>query len=133
MHQTSQSELLAELNLTPLVDVMLVLIIMLFISIPAQNHEVSLGVHACHPLLVTEMVRLDVDFDGSISWNGLPVQNDADLEQKIQRVVQSQPQPELHLYPNKLAAYKTVLHVMATAQRLGAIKLGVHGNEQYLK
>jgi len=76
-------------------------------------------------------VRIDVDFDGTISWDGIVVQSEADLQARLNGVAATNPQPEVHLSPNKLVAYKSVAHVMAAAQRLGVTKIGMVGNEQF--
>jgi biopolymer transport protein ExbD len=74
---------------------------------------------------------IDVDFDGTISWNG-EVVTLAGLDVKLTEVAATPNQPEVHLRPNKLVAYKTVAAVMAAAQRLGVTKIGMVGNEQFL-
>ena len=128
-------EPMIEMNMTPLIDVMLVLIIMLIITIPIQNHAVNLNMPVGTPPpsnVKPEVVRIDVDFDGTIFWNGETVPNRAALEARLQGVAAIANQPEVHLRPNKLVDYKVVAGVMASAQRLGVTKIGLVGNEQFL-
>jgi biopolymer transport protein ExbD len=129
-------EPMMEMNMTPLIDVMLVLIIMLIITIPIQNHAVNMNMPVGTPPPPTappEVVTIDVDFDGTIIWNGTVVPDRAALETRLRNVAAMPTQPEVHLRPNKLVAYKSVATVMASAQRLGVTKIGLIGNEQFLK
>ena len=129
-------EPMIEMNMTPLIDVMLVLIIMLIITIPIQNHAVNLNMPVGTPPPPTappEVVTIDVDFDGTIIWNGTVLPDRMTLEGKLQNIAAMPTQPEVHLRPNKLVAYKSVAAVMASAQRLGVTKIGLVGNEQFLK
>ena len=132
----ADEEPMIEMNMTPLIDVMLVLIIMLIITIPIQNHAVNLNMPVGTPPpsnVKPEVVSIDVDFDGTIFWNGEAIADRAALEARLQNVAAMPNQPEVHLRPNKLVAYKTVALVMASAQRLGVTKIGMVGNEQFLK
>ena len=132
---SGDDEPMIEMNMTPLIDVMLVLIIMLIITIPIQNHAVNLNMPVGTPPpsnVKPEVVRIDVDFDGTIFWNGETVPNRAALEARLQGVAAIANQPEVHLRPNKLVDYKVVAGVMASAQRLGVTKIGLVGNEQFL-
>ncbi|HEX4858792.1 MAG TPA: biopolymer transporter ExbD [Usitatibacteraceae bacterium] len=131
-----EGEPMMEINTTPLIDVMLVLIVMLIITIPIQTHAVKLNMPVGNPPPPTvppTVFQIDVDFDGTIFWNGETVAGRADLETRLGGAAAMDPQPEIHLRPNKLAQYKDVAMVMATAQRLGLVKLGVVGNEQFVK
>ncbi|QNA91143.1 biopolymer transporter ExbD [Massilia sp. Dwa41.01b] len=132
--KAADPEPMMEMNMTPLIDVLLVLIIMLIITIPKQNHSVNLNMPVGpSPPQVTEpvVVTIDVDFDGTVSWNGQVVPDRATLEAKMNEVAAQAEQPEVHLRPNKLVEYKVVAGVMATAQRLGVTKIGMVGNEQF--
>jgi biopolymer transport protein ExbD len=135
---SSEPEVMIEMNMTPLIDVMLVLIIMLIITIPIQNHAVNLNmpqnVNTPPPPVEPIVVTIDVDFDGTVSWNAVPLQNRAELESKLAVIgAKAGPdQEEVHLRPNKLVEYKSVAAVMASAQRLGVTKIGMVGNEQFL-
>ena len=130
---TAIAEPMIEMNMTPLIDVMLVLIIMLIITIPKQNHAVNLTMpNNGHPSVPDQIVVIDVDFDGTILWNGLMVQGRGALEKKLLAMAASTGRSELQLRPNKLAAYKVVAGVMATAQRAGVVNIGIVGNEQLI-
>ncbi len=128
-------EPMMEMNMTPLIDVLLVLIIMMIITIPKQDHSVNLNMPVGNPPPLTNekpvVVTIDVDFDGTILWDGQVVANRAELEAKMNNVAAMANQPEVHLRPNKLVEYKVVAGVMATAQRLGVTKIGMVGNEQF--
>ena len=133
---SSEPEVIMDLNTTPLIDVMLVLIIMLIITIPVQLHSVNLNMPAGNPPPLTKepvVVTIDVDFDGTILWNGevLPTRNS--LQVKLQETAAQPDQPEVHVRPNKLVEYKYVAEVLAESQRLGVTKLGMVGNEQFVK
>jgi len=130
----SSDEVMIDINTTPLIDVMLVLIIMLIITIPIQTHAVKMNMPiapSAAPPKPPEIVRIDIDFDGTIGWNGTVVEKD-ELINRLAQVAQMPDQPEVHLRPNKLVTYKVVAMVMANAQRLGVTKIGLVGNEQFL-
>jgi len=125
-----------EINTTPLIDVMLVLIIMLIITIPIQTHAVKLNMPVGNPPpppTPPEVVQIDVDFDGTVLWNGTIIPTRDELELKLKDASAQPVQPEVHLRPNKLVLYKSVAMVMASAQRLGITKMGIVGNEQFVK
>ena len=131
----SDPDVVVEMNTTPLIDVMLVLLIMLIITIPIQTHAVKLDLPAGNPPpppVPPVVVNIDVDFDGTISWNGQALSNDDDLVSHLRTASAAVPQPEIHLKPNKLATYAVVAHVMADAQRLGLKNLGLVGGEQFV-
>ena len=132
---SGEAETMVEMNVIPLIDVMLVLIIMFIISLPIQTHAVKLDMprpndaaQAADPVVI----QLDVDFDGTVLWNGTVVNSDAQLRGFLQSISLQEPQPEIHLRPNRLAKYDVVAKVLAYAQRLGVRKIGFVGNEQYL-
>ena len=127
-------EVMVDINTTPLIDVMLVLLIMLIITIPIQTHAVKLNMpvdsHNPTPPKPPVIIEIAVDFDGTIGWNNEIVKDRADLETRLYRLTLLPDQPAVHLEPNKLAPYKYVAEVMAEAQRLGVTKIGIVGNEQ---
>jgi biopolymer transport protein ExbD len=130
-----EPDVMIDINTTPLIDVMLVLIIMLIITIPIQTHAVKLNMPVGQPPPPTtppEVIQLDVDFDGTIFWNGETVPDRPTLESRFAGASQMATQPEFHLRPNKLVTYKHVAGVMATAQRNGITKIGLVGAEQFL-
>lgn len=131
----SEGDVMVEMNTTPLIDVMLVLLIMLIITIPIQTHAVKLDMprpsDAPPPAEKPIVHNVEVDFDGTIIWNGTPVADRATLDNYLRAAAVAQPQPEVHLRPNRLAKYEQVAVVLADAQRLGVTKIGIIGNEQY--
>ena len=133
---THEDEVMIDINTTPLIDVMLVLIIMLIITIPVQLHSVNLNMPAGNPPPPTKppvVVTIDVDFDGTVLWNGETLPDAPALDAKLRQAAAEPDPPAVHLRPNKLVAYKNVAAVMAAAQRLGVTKLGIIGNEQFIK
>jgi len=124
-----------EMNMTPLIDVMLVLLTLLIITLPIQTHAVKLdmpSVTPSHSDFKPVIVNLAVDFDGSILWNGSVVDR-ATLQSYFADAAVADPQPEIHLNPNKLAKYDVVAKVLADAQRLGVKKIGFTGLDQYMQ
>ena len=131
---SEDGEVMVDINTTPLIDVMLVLLIMLIITIPIQTHAVKLNMPVnseSKPPTPPVVIEIVVDFDGQIGWNNEVIKDRADLETHLYRITQMPDQPEVHLIPNKLAPYKYVAEVMAEAQRLGVTKIGIVGNEQF--
>ena len=130
---SNEPEVMVEINTTPLIDVMLVLLIMLIITIPIQLHTVDLNLPLGNPVPPTppEVVEIAVESDGAVRWNGEAVPSPAALESKFHAAVKQPIQPEIHLRPNRLAAYRSVAAVMASAQRAGIAKIGLIGNEQF--
>ena len=131
-------EVMIDINTTPLIDVMLVLLIMFIITIPIQTHAVKMNMptpnSAPPPPKPPDIIRVDVDFDGTIGWNGEVIQagDRASIETRLAAVAAMPDQSEVHLRPNKLVTYKHVAMIMATAQRLGVTKIGLVGNEQFM-
>jgi biopolymer transport protein ExbD len=131
---SDEPEVIVDMNTTPLIDVMLVLLIMLIITIPAQLHSVNLDMPL--PSNATKkvepvVIRIDVDAASVVNWNGKPVQDRADLEAKLKEAAAMQPQPELHIRSHAKAKYAATAGVMASAQRIGLTKLGIVGSEQF--
>ena len=127
-------DVMVDINTTPLIDVMLVLLIMLIITIPIQTHAVKLNMPVGNPPpppTPPEVVTLDIDFDGTLMWNGDQVNVDQ-LDARFRGAAAQAIQPEFHIRPNKLVTYKYVAHVMAAAQRDGVTKIGLIGAEQFL-
>jgi biopolymer transport protein ExbD len=134
-NNSGDHDVMVDMNTTPLIDVMLVLLVMLIITIPIQTHAVKLNMPAgasTPPPTPPIVVRIDVDFDGTVLWNGEAIPDRPQLEARLREVAAAADQPEVHLRPNKLVKYQHVAMVMASAQRLGVKKLGVIGNEQFV-
>jgi biopolymer transport protein ExbD len=132
---SSEPEVMMDINTTPLIDVMLVLLIMLIITIPAQLHSVNLDmpVNTNAPKKFDPVViKIDVNAQSVVNWNGKPVASRAELEQKLTEAAAVNPQPELHIRSHAKAKYEAVAGVMASAQRMGLTKLGIVGSEQFV-
>lgn len=126
-----EGEPVSEINTTPLIDVMLVLLVMLIIALPPQRHAIKMDTprpcktcekHADIP----EPIRIVVDFDGRLEWNGVEVSR-AELDQRLAIEAQRAIQPEIHIEPNRIAKYGDVAHVMAAAQRNKLTRMGIVG------
>ena len=118
--------LMSEINMTPLVDVMLVLLIVFMVTIPVLRHAVRIDLpHASSQKESTKPVQIDLAIaaDGAVSWNGTPV-DEQTLQAKIAAAAQAQPQPELHLSADRKVVYEKVAQVMSAAQRGGLVKIG---------
>lgn len=131
----AEPEVMMDINTTPLIDVMLVLLIMLIITIPAQLHSVNLDLPvSTPPTKKTDpiVIKIDVDAGGVVNWNGVALQDRAELEARLAEARAMQPQPELHIKSEAKAKYQVVAGVLASAQRLGLTKLGIVGSEQFV-
>ena len=124
-----------DINMTPLIDVLLVLLVMFIITIPVMTHAVKLDMprptNAPQQNVQPVVINLEIDFDGTVLWNGTPVTLEA-LDTYFRREAANDPQPELHIRPNKRASYDVVARVLAAAQRNGLLKIGFVGNEQFM-
>jgi biopolymer transport protein ExbD len=128
--ELKQGEPTSEINTTPLIDVMLVLLIMLIVTLPTQSHSIPVdtpqGSETTPVIPSPEPIHISLDFDGSLLWNGAPM-DVADLDRRLAAEARRMPQPEIHVEPHRLVKYGQVAHVMAAAQREGLTKLGVLG------
>lgn len=132
---SGEPEVMMDINTTPLIDVMLVLLIMLIITIPIQLHAVNLNMPVGTPPpqdIKPEVVKLDIDERSVVFWNGEEVPDRASLEARMRAAAEQPLQPEVHLRPNKLARYEVVAAVMASTQRIGLTKMGIVGSEQFV-
>ncbi|MFM2340604.1 MAG: hypothetical protein RLZZ592_257 [Pseudomonadota bacterium] len=127
-------EPLMEINTTPLIDVMLVLLVMLIITIPIQLHSADLDLpvaQAVPPAEPPQVVRIDIAPDGALRWQDEPLADRAALVVRLQaEAAQSRP-AELHIRPAPGSAYAVFAEVMVEAQRAGLRRLGVAGLEQF--
>ncbi len=115
-----------EINTTPLVDVMLVLLIIFIITIPVINHSVNLELpraSAQPSKAKPETVNLSIDAQGKIFWNNKPLA-EADLPAQVAAAAQQDPQPAVHLRAARTTQYEKVAQVMAAAQNGGLTKIG---------
>ena len=118
---------LCDINITPLIDVMLVLLVTLIVSLPLMTHAVKLDLPHGPPSpdsTPPEVINLDVDYDGTVVWNGTAVTGFEQLDGYLHTVAQQVPQPEIHLHPNRHAKYDVVATVLAAAQHNRMEKIG---------
>lgn len=127
-------EPMMDMNTTPLIDVMLVLLIMFIITIPVQTHAVKVDLpqpsnNASQPV-EPDKNKVYIDAQGQVFWNSMPI-NDVMLRQYLDASLQRSPEPELHFQPDPQAKYEVVDRVLAIIKRANVTKLGFVGNEQY--
>jgi len=132
---SDDGEPMMEMNTTPLIDVMLVLLIMFIITIPIQTHAVKVDLPQPSDQPQNNVVEPDknkviITPDGAITWNSQPI-NEVQLRQYLDQTVNMSPQPELHFQPDPMASYNRVDEVLAIIKRANVTKLGFVGNEQY--
>ena len=126
-------EVMLDINTTPLIDVMLVLLVMLIITIPIQLHAVNLEMPVGIPpdnLAKPEKVQIDIDAKSIVYWQGLPV-SAQELDEKMTLVAQQPVPPEIHLRPHKDSQYAVFANVLSTSKRKGLTKMAVIGSEQF--
>ena len=121
-----EDQLLSEINMVPLIDVMLVLLIVFIVTLPVINHAVKVDLPKAAASASTEKpvtVDLTVDAQGQYHWNREPVSDEA-LRERLAAAALQQPQPELHIRGDKAVPYERVAQLLAAAQRTGLSKLG---------
>ncbi len=128
-------EPMVDMNTTPLIDVMLVLLIMFIITIPVQTHAVKIDLPPPSDTPIDKepvFHNLEIDFLNQVLWDGEPVSYDQ-LRSYLQAIGRqpTDDQPEIRLRPDAMARYETVNQVMAIAQQSGVVKMGFVGNEAY--
>ena len=129
-----EPEVMMDINTTPLIDVMLVLLIMLIITIPVQLHSINLDMPTGTPppaIKKPTIVRIEIDARNVVHWNDKILTDRSELDTLLQLASQQQPQPEVHIKPQGKAKYEAVAGVLASAQRNGLTKLGIVGSEQF--
>ncbi|TSE34472.1 ExbD/TolR family protein [Tepidimonas charontis] len=125
-HDSDDDALMSEINMVPLIDVMLVLLIVFMITIPVMHHAVSVRLPqaSAEPLTPPpQAVRLSVGADGSYRWNDEPI-DDATLTQRLQHLARQEPQAPLHLHGDKEARYERVAQALAAAHEAGVRNVG---------
>ena len=129
-----EPEVMMEINTTPLIDVMLVLLVMLIITIPIQLHAVNLEMPVGAPPNQQKMEKIQIDIDAAsvVYWNGVAVSG-VELDQKMQGIGQWAAQPEVHIRPNKDARYAVFANVLSGSKRYGLTKIAVIGAEQFVQ
>ena len=132
---SDDGEPMMEMNTTPLIDVMLVLLIMFIITIPIQTHAVKVDLPVNDPNARDTPVepqknKVYIAADGAVTWNGVPV-DEVTLRQYLEQTKAMSPEPELHFQPDPQARYEVVDKILAVVKRSNVGKLGFIGNEQY--
>ena len=130
------ADMLVDINTTPLVDVLLVLLVMLIISIPVQLDAVRLempSANAPQPPGEPRIVQVEVTPYGAFLWNGEFIADRDELESRLKDAAGQAEQPEIHLRPDPRAKYEAVAAALASAQRLGLVKVGLVGSERYAR
>jgi biopolymer transport protein ExbD len=131
----SSGGVMCDINTTPLIDVMLVLLVTLIVSLPIMTHAVKLDMpQANNPPPQTErpeVIDLEVDFDGTVVWNGTVVSNLQQLEGYFHTEAAKEPQPEIHLRPDRRVKYDFVARVLAAAQRNRMKKIGFVNTSEF--
>ena len=129
----SERQSYSDINMTPLIDVMLVLLIIFIITIPRQTHSVIIDNPAPNPtapIVRPEVIDLAIDFDGTVLWNQRPVDRAA-LQGYIGREAAKNPQPEVHISVDKFARYEVVAQTLADLQYRGLKKIGFINNSDF--
>lgn len=132
---SGEPEVMMEINTTPLIDVMLVLLVMLIITIPIQLHAVNLDLPVPSdnkPLVPPEELQIDIDERSVVYWQGLPV-SDTELEAKMLTIAQLANQPVIKIRPNKASQYAVFANVLSSSKRKGLTKIAVIGSEQFVQ
>ncbi len=132
---SDEPEVMMDINTTPLIDVMLVLLVMLIITIPIQLHSVNLEMPVGAPptnQAKPEKIQIDIDAASVVYWQGLPVTSQ-ELDEKMKGISQQSSQPEVHIRPNKDARYAVFANVLPSSRRVGLTKIAVIGAEQFVQ
>ena len=128
-------EVMLDINTTPLIDVMLVLLVMLIITIPIQLHAVKLEMPVGVPpdgMVKPDKVRIGIDGQSIIHWEGLPVSAE-ELDRRMSLAAQRPVPPEIHVRPDKDARYAAFAKVLSATKRHGLDKVAVIGSEQFAR
>ena len=132
----AEGGVMLDINTTPLIDVMLVLLILLIITLPIMTHAVKLDMprpipNQPRPPIPPEVIELEIDFDGTVVWNGTVVPSIQTLEQYFKTESTKEPQAEIHLRPDRRSKYGTVAVVLAAAQRNRMKKIGFVNTSEF--
>jgi biopolymer transport protein ExbD len=131
---SNEGQSYSDINMTPLIDVMLVLLIIFIITIPTQTHAVKIDNPQPNqnqqPPTPPEVINLSIDFDGTLLWNGTAVDRTT-LQGYIQSEAGKDPQPEVHINVDKFAKYEIVAQTLADLQHRGLKKIGFVNNDYF--
>lgn len=129
-------EVSAVINITPLIDVLLVLLVMIIITIPIQLHSVNIAMPVGVPPEVPEIplvVSIEITASNQLLWNGVMLGGQDALRERFQRASQRPTQPEIHIQSHQLAKYDTVAAVLTAAQSVGLQKIGIVGLDAFAR
>ena len=132
---SDEPEVMMDINTTPLIDVMLVLLVMLIITIPIQLHSVTLEMPVGAPptnQAKPEKIQIDIDATSVVYWQGTPVTAE-ELDEKMKAISQQSSQAEVHIRPNREARYAVFANVLSSSRRVGLNKIAVIGAEQFVQ
>ena len=132
----AEPELSAGMNITPLIDVLLVLLVMIIITIPIRLHSVNMELPGAVPPQIRSeplIVQIEVTPTNQLLWNAEPLADRAALAARLQLAAQQSEQPEIHIRSHPQAKYDTLAAVLSAAQRAGLQKIGVVGLEAYTR
>ena len=119
-------EVISEINMTPLVDVMLVLLIIFIVTVPVMTHSVRLDLPRTsvqENIVKPETITLSIDRDSTVHWNGFAL-DPLDLQRRLETAAKLERQPEIHIRGDRAVPYEHVLKLMAAVQKAGLSKLG---------
>ena len=125
---------MADINMTPFIDVMLVLLVTLIVSLPLMTHAVKIDLPQASPLQPEpppKIINLDIDYDGTVVWNDTAVAGFQQLESYLDGAAREEPQPEIHLRADRRVKYEVVAQVLASAQRHRLRKIGFVDTAQF--
>src|SRR3569833_946715 len=132
---TSSGAVMCDINTTPLIDVMLVLLVTLIVSLPIMTHAVKLDMPQSNnpppPDQRPDVIDLEIDFDGTVVWNGTPIQSLDQLEGYFHTEADKPVQAEIHLRPDRRVKYDSVARVLAAAQRNRMKKIGFVNTSEF--
>lgn len=121
----AEAQPMVEMNTTPLIDVMLVLLVMLIITIPVQLNAVQLDMPSSSSNAPPELVRVQIDAGGFVRWNNERIISETILDERLRQAAQQSPQPEIHITPEPNTPYALVVTMTASAQKMGLRQVGV--------
>ncbi len=121
--QSKTGDVVADMNITPLIDVMLVLLTLLIITLPMQTHAIKIDTGSSEPVTPPATVQLGIDFDGATTWNGVAV-NHATLDAYLADAARKSPQPNIIIQADRLTKYDRVAAVLSQAARAGETHIG---------
>jgi biopolymer transport protein ExbD len=135
---SGEDESMIDINMTPMIDVLLVLIIYLIINLPIATHAIKLDLPRPNPNAQQKdvepvVIDLEIDFDGSYYWNGAEVADMPTLDSYFRQAAKEVPQPELHIKPNPRVRYDFVAKALSSAQRNQLLRMGFVGQEAYIE